>query len=538
MVASQKTFAQTRKTNPCPVCDNTDGRCRLTDWGALCMVAHSGSATGYKHIGTTSDGLWAKWIKGDRETLSVGEIQEKQQRQKQREEWQEQVSKSLSADERDRLYRAMLNQLSLHPDDRADLQRRGLTEEQIEASGFKSVEGNHPLSSSFPVSLPGVSKSGRSLTNSQSGYLCPIKNVRGLIVGCQIRHRESDGGRYRWLSSDNASAHLPIGELPLAVHQPSGAKNKSIVGFVEGTGAKPFIAAQKLGYAIVGASGGQFPSSRQTLAKTLEALNPSEIIFYPDAGAIQNHSVLNQYQSTFTILEEFGYKVQIAWWSQISKDAPDIDELDDLSKVKLISPKSFWMRCKTIAIAAYQSLIKVLGAKDNALKSRAIEMESIELLQLIANLKQEQEILNYRAGVRVAMFKLGVDWNHPAIAGWIERQGKTRDTLKVRELRFLKEGLEALLPKPEVKQDYHDEFEFEVEAAPDKELEPISEPLDEPISEPSAVVDSQGVEDARSPADSKLKRTIDARSPAIKRSESLASPAIAPKDPDDFFVPF
>jgi len=490
------------------------------------MVVHSGGATGFKHIGTTSDGLWSKWIQvdGGDETLSVGEVQDREQRQKQKDEWRDRVSKSLLPEERDRLYRAVLSQLSLHPDDYADLQRRGLTDEQIIESGFKSVEVNQPLNAVFPIALPGISKNGRSLTNSQAGYLCPIRNYRGLIVACQVRHRESDSGRYRWLSSDNATAHLPIGELPLAVHR--SEISSGAIGLVEGVGSKPFIASQKLGMTIVGASGGQFPSSRQTLSKTLEALNPTEIIFYPDAGAIQNQSVLNQYQSTFTILEEFGHKVQIAWWNQVSKDAPDIDELEDLSKVKLISPKSFWMRCKTIALGAYQSLIKVLGIKDKALKSRAIEMESIELLQLITSLKQEQEVLSYRTGIRAAMFELKIDWNHPAIVSWLQKQGKDRNSLRVRELRGLKERLEAILPKPETElMDEEYEYESEIEPLEDEAIAPLDESVE--TEEPRSQCGSEG--DSIS-SDSIGDLEIGDGESAIDTGQTV--------EPDDPFIPF
>jgi hypothetical protein len=47
---------------------------------------------------------------------------------------------SLPAIERDRLYNQILNQLPLHPEDRADLHRRGITDEQIKTWGIRSVE--------------------------------------------------------------------------------------------------------------------------------------------------------------------------------------------------------------------------------------------------------------------------------------------------------------------------------------------------------------------------------------------------------------
>jgi len=58
--------------------------------------------------------------------------------------------------ERDNHYREILSQLSLCDVDRADLRRRGFTNEQIERYGFKSIDRYQPLSGKFPKNLPRI----------------------------------------------------------------------------------------------------------------------------------------------------------------------------------------------------------------------------------------------------------------------------------------------------------------------------------------------------------------------------------------------
>ncbi|MBD2093585.1 hypothetical protein H6F90_00250 [Trichocoleus sp. FACHB-591] len=352
-------YTPTRKGNPCQICGDTKSKCRETEGTvALCMTFSEAigapNVPGFKFIGRSRNDLWGKWIVDDSQSWS----------EQQREEWKrtqtaqrqlrvtkerEKHTRSLSAKERDRYYRKLLNQLILNPADLEDLHRRGLADEEIEAAGFKSVEQWHELKSPVSNLLPGVNLDGLTL-NTQAGYLCPIRNVDGLVVGCQVRLRQSQDGRYRWLTSatkkrqDGPQPHLPNGELPLAVYRPAKLTRQEIA-LVEGTGPKPFITAQRLEAITVGAAGGQFSGSPQTLKASLEKLaaelGTNTITFYPDSGAIVNRNVLRQYENTWELLLDWGYTVQVGWWGQVSKADPDIDELQDLNLIEFISPQKF-----------------------------------------------------------------------------------------------------------------------------------------------------------------------------------------------------
>ena len=411
-------FTPTRHDNPCIVCDNTDGRCRQTEKIHLCMnVVDKWSARslrGFQFLGLTKDRQWGKFIERD-DSLS------EQDRETQRLHWQQVKARraaeeqqhhaaAMPSAERDRHYRKLLSQLTLHPDDRADLHRRGLTDKQIEAGVFRSVEQWQRLEVALPWRLPGVNLDSYSL-NTQAGYLCPIRDVDGLIVGCQVRLRSAEqGGRYRWLSSrtkkrpNGATAHLSNGENPITVARPiahSGwrlqvadadpsctchqgfeffgtfeecneryfiekstldrseeggdrffgcnctfsIKQCHVIGMAEGV-LKPYIASQRLGHVFVGAAGGQFTSSPETLKATLEKLSTESglraVTFFPDAGCLENQSVLKQYSATWKLVQELGYEVAIAWWGQFTKDDPDIDELEDFDELEFITTEQFW----------------------------------------------------------------------------------------------------------------------------------------------------------------------------------------------------
>jgi hypothetical protein len=313
----------------------------------------------FKCIGQIKNGLWAafkpdnssEWTQQQRLDWRC----ENQRRQQQKAKEDEQRRRrSLSAVERHQQYIRLLGELTLHPDDRADLVRRGFTHEQIELAGFKSIKRYQQLKFRYSELLPGISR-GERLVIRDEGYLCPIRNADGLIVACQVRLRTlptTDSNRYRWLSGKGQALHLYPegceGELPLPVFRPQG-KPKGIA-LAEGTGVKPFLVSQRLNLFTIGAAGGQWASSpklfKQTLEKAAIEVEGKEIKIFPDAGDIANSSVMTRWQRVIDLLEEWGWSVAIAWWGQVDKLHRDIDELDleeltDHQTIEFITPKEF-----------------------------------------------------------------------------------------------------------------------------------------------------------------------------------------------------
>jgi hypothetical protein len=311
---------------------------------------------GHKCVKEAKAGNWASFkLDNTQEWTEQQRLEWKasneQRRQLQAREDDERRRRSLSPQERHDQYTRLLSELTLHPEDRADLVRRGFTHEQIELAGFKSIQRYQRLRSQFSDLLPGISRGDR-LVIREEGYLCPIRNANGLIVACQVRLRTlptTETNRYRWLSGQGQTLHLypegckSEGELPLPVFRPQGKPEG--IALPEGTGAKPFLVSQRLNLLVIGAAGGQWASSPQLLKQTLEKaaleVEGREIKIFPDAGDILNRSVMARWQRTIDLIEEWGWSVKVAWWGQIDKTYPDIDELTDYTKVEYISSQEF-----------------------------------------------------------------------------------------------------------------------------------------------------------------------------------------------------
>jgi hypothetical protein len=257
---------------------------------------------------------------------------------------------SLSIAERDIAARAILAQLSLNDIDRQDLIRRGFTTQQIKQIGFKSIDPFQRLQTPVNPRFSGVNVQGDRLNNwSMGGVLIPVYAITGEILGFQIRNREANAkGRYRWLSSaweqgrSNGSApNLPNGELPLTHVYPQllGAETKQReISFAEGTGAKPNLAAIKLGHQVIGAAGGQWLSSPEQLQETLSTWRGDIVNLMLDGDDLKKPKVVRRWVNTYYQLIEWGYKPRLMWSGR------DIDELEDVSNLRSLTLEELGQR--------------------------------------------------------------------------------------------------------------------------------------------------------------------------------------------------
>jgi hypothetical protein len=354
-----------KRNNPCPVCNSENGGCKQSDDLILCLDERV-DAPGYRFIGQSKDGGWGKFLPialldaQDDERRREWQEQREQQRIQQQREWEARQVESLSADERDQAYRQLLSELTLHPSDRADLQRRGLSDEQIEQHGFKSVQ-QWQSAQNAPLNLPGVLPHG-SLNIPEPGYLCPITDIHGRIVGCQVRttfvaqasQNPQAQRKYYWLSS--AGKNRPMGQTPHLKGTDENPlqflgnfANTSRIALCEGTGAKPLIAHHRLGLPVIGAAGGNFASGRSQILEALQLAPNAQWVLYPDAGSRNNPNIVRQYSAIAKLLLQYGIKLLIADWGQWDdKAAGDIDEIENYSNVQL-KPFSEFTRAKGFA---------------------------------------------------------------------------------------------------------------------------------------------------------------------------------------------
>lgn len=357
----------TKRNGACEICGDESGKCRRLENTQihLCMTfadARKGEVqNGYKCLKPDTGKGWATFKLDDSQDWSDQQHREWQAQAQARHQHQQarteaRRKRSIADQERDRLYRQLLGELTLHPEDYADLRRRGFSDLEIDLVGYKSVSNYLSLQHQYPELLPGIASGGKRLINLGAGYLCPIRNQRGLIVACQLRLRvvsADQKNRYRWLSQEEKGHVLhffpeggnPGGELPLAICRPQ--EQPKFVALAEGTGAKPNLVSLHWGAFTIGAAGGQWASSPATLKEAIETgikeSGSSCIRLYPDAGDIHNRPVALRWQRLITLLQEWGYPVLIGWWNQRSKDNPDIDELtpEQFSQVTYLKPQDF-----------------------------------------------------------------------------------------------------------------------------------------------------------------------------------------------------
>lgn len=367
-------FPRTSRTNNCPICGTHKSKCGWKEDDStfrFCMTSRD-APPGWRYVGETKSGLWGMFVPNTQREYTEEERTVYKQRQAQQ-ELKRRLShaKSLREAERDRQCNKLIDQLSLYRHHREDLKRRGLSSELINAGKFRSVDQFHRLENEVSYNLAGIDISGRSLTNKITGYIVPIWNESRQIIGYQIRNDDNseDAPKYLWATSKRnkrrkkpATPHLHNGELPLTFcvpesnldnnsklskehfksAEPLQLKDSSIEnykgdrltkGFInlsEGI-LKPWIIAQLRRLLVIGAAGGNFASSPQTLKRYLEAAkgiigDTKQVVLWADAGAIANRHVMREYRKVYYLLKNWGYNLQIAWWGQIDKNCLDGDE--------------------------------------------------------------------------------------------------------------------------------------------------------------------------------------------------------------------
>ncbi|MEM9272356.1 MAG: hypothetical protein AAGA80_05255 [Cyanobacteria bacterium P01_F01_bin.143] len=326
------------KHRACPVCGGERKDCRSLDrpngiTQYHCRTDNPNPDFELKKPDQLGFGIYFEKAELDAQSQQQKEdwIRQRRAEKKAREEREaKEYAEGLPVELRDREFRKVLSQLSLNPNHRADLERRGLTPKQIEKGMFRSVSKDGTfLNTLISQYLPGAWDWGKSFKSPVDGYLCPILNDNGSIIGCQVR---VDGGGYVWLKTKKSS-HLQNGELPITAHITEGDKNLRLV---EGI-LKPQVAHCRRGQTYIGAAGGNLASSPQQLKQYIDYVQPQKIILCPDAGSRANKNVLRQYRAIAKLLKSWGLTLWVEVWGQSdNKGNRDVDEIDPNTETKII----------------------------------------------------------------------------------------------------------------------------------------------------------------------------------------------------------
>ncbi|NJN11586.1 MAG: hypothetical protein HC815_27875 [Richelia sp. RM1_1_1] len=391
MSRNHKKGRHSNKQQPCPICSNIKGSCKINDDGSIyCFHSTPNSVpSGYLYIRELSDGMGHSFISScvvDELLTAAQKLQTQGEKATYKQmanltgrpsSWAYAVQKAypsyfplgnrlkahpnatlskvsyqniqppptdnkdfsppsvLSEEERDKQYRSILNQLKLnetHRNHLADV--RGLGD-FIDFIGFRSW--SKQLVENVSADLPGVvTADGNLYLSGQSGLFLPIHNEFGQIIAFQIRPEDTSNGKYKWGSSAPGGGNGPRldnGEMPLAFCRPESIELPSI-GLAEGI-LKAWSVACNLKQIIIGASGAAWDCSPKLFKRYLEEIASEQktslsnliVDLYVDAGMLSNQHIMLRYHQTIKLLQEWECKIRIAWWGQFSKDDPDIDDL-------------------------------------------------------------------------------------------------------------------------------------------------------------------------------------------------------------------
>lgn len=216
-------------------------------------------------------------------------------------------------EDRDRVYRALLDALALSDQHRQHLRHRGLSPDHVAAlqlAGYRTLpdDGHREpairaaataLGTVDALAIPGLyrAKSGKSLRLAgRAGLVIPVRDVDGHVVALKLRPDDpGDGGKYVWLSAAHMEGSSP--GAPAHVARREG----DTLRIVEGVLKADVAAALDPGVAVIG-----IPSCSASSAAVpaLRALRPARVLLAWDADARANVHVARGLERAVVVVRE------------------------------------------------------------------------------------------------------------------------------------------------------------------------------------------------------------------------------------------
>lgn len=338
-------FITTSRSNDCPVCGDTSGKCRTQSDSpiVLCMntTDQYGAPSGWKFLGLAKNPIWGMLAPIDNDNDGLTELERRVQRDrlktdrdaKRAIEDEKRVGQLPTLAARHKLLSSKPHTLT--PSQNADLIRRGLNQTEIDQC----------LSRGY-------------LWQEWQGYgIAAIDPVTGLITGGQKSNDRrgqtvigKDGDEYQipkysWLLKGQTNLQ-ETGQNPLAFwkHAQFDPTKPADVRLCEGF-LKSLISAIKAWRSdcqviYIGAAGTNFPDG--SLSRVLSTLPEHKETMYslcPDAGAVVNSSVMSGYKTLIALIPS----LKVIWWNQWHKKTSlDIDELPQGQKTVILPWKEFY----------------------------------------------------------------------------------------------------------------------------------------------------------------------------------------------------
>jgi len=331
------------KHESCPVCNNNDARCKpshgdsILCWNTTASEVDEASWFIVADIDAGNSGMRGVMVAprknsdDEKEDLEILEYKRQQARQRRSLE----LAHLPSVESRDKGYREILEAMTLSSKHSFTLkEKRGLSREQVQIAErllwFKTWEKGIDCSENIAGIDPAT-----EATRWLGGMFISAIDHNGNILGGQIAADNTEVvGKYFWVSSLKVGGYgcnMPYtNSLPLFVRKHPDSAQTSQIWLCEG-GLKSAIVALKawetdINIVVVGtAMSARFSDQ---LLDILAELKPSDgVRILPDAGTVENLSILSGVLITIEQIKKNGYISQIGWWDQWEKgNSLDIDD--------------------------------------------------------------------------------------------------------------------------------------------------------------------------------------------------------------------
>ena len=230
-------------------------------------------------------------------------------------------------DLRDATYQALLSQLTLASDHRANLLSRGLSTEVIERLNYKTTPfvGMNMIAKKlladghYLAGVPGFYRKNGDWTfvSERRGILIPVRDLQGRIQGLQIRRDNVTRRKFRWVSS---------------VEQPDGCKAESWVHLAgkpretviltEGP-MKADIVHALTGRTVIAVAGINALSQLEKMLLELRQHGTQKIMTAFDMDFLTNPHVERGYANLTRMLEAMGFRYGTYLWDPTYKGLDD-----------------------------------------------------------------------------------------------------------------------------------------------------------------------------------------------------------------------
>lgn len=322
-------WTEVTRLNLCPICGKPDW-CSISTDGTWAVCRRVDTGDGLHRVDKSGGDYWLYRIGG---SIDDSDMDNGTQRDVAADysETSQPVLAPADPDTLDKVYRALLQELSLSAVHRENLRKRGLSDEEINFREYRTLVG--PGRAKLAKTM--VSKFGNDVCKKipglfikqgerkpywtlagSAGIVIPLRDVRGRIVALKVRaDKPGNGPKYSYLTSSGRMGAVQDGPSPMpTVHLPVHKSSSHLVRvrLTEGE-LKADIATALSGDLTISIPG---VSIWRPALPVLRELAPEKVLLSFDADARKNYNVARALQNTAIALQAEGFDVELETWPE------------------------------------------------------------------------------------------------------------------------------------------------------------------------------------------------------------------------------